>query len=207
MLCLNVNSEAGRNIRGNWCNKLFWYTQISLFFSPVVSFSSCPAKKLHFHVRKQEEQNKRGKDADMSSSMRLAWMPCVYTVIMKIFNTELLSNRTEHLRSKEKIKWAANQWEKGRILYKNSFQKALFIPKGPFQGEPSRQTIDHDVKQNKILRHMKSKSRRDERNKNMNSNNATCSFVYGYQISTSWLLLVATFSGLSTDSTSRLFNF
>lgn len=39
MLCLNVNSEAGRNIRGNCCNKnVLIHRFISFFLSTVCQF-------------------------------------------------------------------------------------------------------------------------------------------------------------------------
>lgn len=78
------------------------------------------------------DSNKRGKNN--SSSIRLVWTSCVYTVITKIFNVPLFSKHSEHLRSERKDGWIEMSCQSMRKrkefiqTSKFSTQKTLFIP-------------------------------------------------------------------------------
>lgn len=116
----------------NWPDKHF-YQLLSSVSAPVLRIQS-----------KTKEEN---------PPARCVWTSCVYTGIMKIFNTQLFSKHTEHLRSKEKRKRANQLRERKKLLFMYSFinknnlkiltivklfswnLKTLFTPEGEFQGE------------------------------------------------------------------------
>lgn len=65
MLCVNVNSVAGRNIRGNWCNECSWYTHLSVVF---FSLSSRPVNSCSLMWESKRSETKEEKHFQLDTS-------------------------------------------------------------------------------------------------------------------------------------------